>query len=40
VPDSFTSILIALKGIDGAGKTTQVEMLREAWNVWGSPPLF
>jgi dTMP kinase len=30
VADASTSILIAIEGIDGAGKTTQVTMLREA----------
>jgi dTMP kinase len=30
VADASTSILIAIEGIDGAGKTTQVQMLREA----------
>jgi dTMP kinase len=39
VPDASTSILIAIEGIDGAGKTTQVRMLREALEHVGEPPI-
>jgi dTMP kinase len=33
------SILVAVEGIDGAGKTTQVELLREALTSAGEPPV-
>lgn len=36
---SPTSILIAVEGIDGAGKTTQVRMLRDALASSGEPPI-
>ena len=37
--DRSTSILIAVEGIDGAGKTTQVRMLREALERAGETPV-
>ena len=37
--DRSTSILIAVEGIDGAGKTTQVRMLREALERGGEVPV-
>ena len=37
--DALGSILIAVEGIDGAGKTTQVAMLREALIRVGEPPV-
>jgi dTMP kinase len=39
VGDRSTSILIAVEGIDGAGKTTQVRMLREALERAGEIPV-
>jgi dTMP kinase len=39
VVDASTSILIAIEGIDGAGKTTQVQMLREALERIGEHPV-
>jgi dTMP kinase len=39
VADRSTSILIAVEGIDGAGKTTQVRMLREALERGGEVPV-
>jgi dTMP kinase len=39
VPDFSTSILIAVEGIDGAGKTTQVQMLRESLERAGVSPV-
>ncbi len=37
--DQSNSILIAVEGIDGAGKTTQVRMLREALERAGETPI-
>jgi dTMP kinase len=37
--DASTSILIAVEGIDGAGKTTQVQMLRESLERAGEAPV-
>lgn len=37
--DRSSSILIAVEGIDGAGKTTQVRMLREALERAGESPI-
>ncbi len=37
--DRSTSILIAIEGIDGAGKTTQVRMLRKALEDAGEEPV-
>ena len=37
--DKTSSILIAIEGIDGAGKTTQVRMLREALERGGESPI-
>lgn len=37
--DRSTSILIAIEGIDGAGKTTQVRMLRKALEGAGEEPV-
>jgi dTMP kinase len=39
VGDQSTSILIAIEGIDGAGKTTQVRMLRTALEGAGEEPV-
>ena len=37
--DASTSILIAVEGIDGAGKTTQVRMLRDTLEAIGEHPV-
>ena len=37
--DSPSSVLIAIEGIDGAGKTTQVQMLRSAFEKIGVAPI-
>lgn len=37
--DAPSSVLIAIEGIDGAGKTTQVQMLRSAFEKMGVTPV-
>jgi dTMP kinase len=39
VTDRSTSILIAVEGIDGAGKTTQVQLLKQALEFAGESPV-
>lgn len=39
MPDSPTPVLIAIEGIDGAGKTTQVRLLKQALERAGEQPV-